>query len=62
MLRKFDRWAKTDCDECGCEYQVTRTEPREIEKCICGDCEIYAKAYEEGYRHGRESINPDIGY
>ena len=29
MLRKFETWAKTDCDECGCEYQVTRTEPKE---------------------------------
>jgi hypothetical protein len=58
MLRKFGTWEKTDCDECGCEYQVTRTEPREMEKCICGDCEIYTKAYEEGYRHGRESVKP----
>ena len=48
MYRKFKSWAKTDCDECGCEYQVTRTEPREMESCICGDCEIYDKAYQEG--------------
>ena len=58
MLRKFERWEKTDCDECGCEYQVTRTEPKETEHCICGDCEIYAKAYAEGYKHGTESVKP----
>ena len=45
---KFRAWSKTDCDECGCEYQVTRTEPKEMERCICGDCEIYEKAYKEG--------------
>ena len=58
MLRKFGTWAKTDCDECGCEYQVTRTEPREMESCICGDCGIYAKAYKEGYEHGVASVKP----
>ena len=60
MLRKFGTWVKTDCDECGCEYQVTRTEPREMESCICGDCEIYAKAYKEGFEHGVASVKPRI--
>lgn len=58
MLRKFGTWAKTDCDECGFEYQVTRTDPREMESCICDDCEIYAKAYKEGYEDGVSSVKP----
>lgn len=58
MIRKFGTWAKADCDACGCEYQVTRTEPREMESCICGDCEIYAKAYNEGFKHGVDSVKP----
>lgn len=52
MLRKFGVWAKTDCDKCGCEYQVTRTVSREMKACICGDCETYERAYKEGYEHG----------
>ncbi len=59
MLRKFPTWAKTDCDECGIQYQVTRTEPKELTSCICSDCDLYAKAFEEGRKLAVES-NRDI--
>jgi hypothetical protein len=51
--RKFGIWAKTDCDQCGCEFQVTRTEPKRINGRVwCSDCQQYEAAYNEGYRDG----------
>ena len=50
MIRKFAAWAKTECDDCASEFQVTRCDPKEFKgEIICNDCEIYAKAYKEGY-------------
>ena len=58
MLRAFKSWSKTDCDNCGCEYQVTRTEGKMIAECICSDCETYDRAYKEGYNDGVASVKP----
>lgn len=46
----FEAWSKTDCFQCGVEYQVTRTEPRTklITECICGECESYNRGREDG--------------
>lgn len=39
----FKAWSKTECDICKNEFQVTRTEPKEIEgDVICSDCELTA--------------------
>ena len=57
-VRTFGTWEKTECDECGIEYQVTRTQPKEMESCICSDCEIYNSAYREGYEAGLKSAKP----
>jgi hypothetical protein len=56
MLRKFDSWQQTECDECGDRYQVTRTMPRELERCVCNDCEIYARGYQDGLKHAALKI------
>lgn len=53
---KFDRWQKTDCEVCRIEFEVTRTEPKEIKGIIaCSDCKLYEKAYNEGYQAGLEN-------
>ena len=49
MTIKFKEWERTDCDHCGSEFQVSRSEPREIKgDVICGDCEIFKKAFADG--------------
>lgn len=49
MIRKFQAWAKTECDECASEFQVTRCDPKEFKgEVTCNDCEIHSKAYQEG--------------
>lgn len=61
-MRKFGRWAKTECDKCGCEFLVTRTHSKEIEgEVICNDCEIWERSYKEGFHDGVESVAPDSG-
>lgn len=61
-MRKFGRWAKTECDKCGIEFLVTRTHSKEIEgEVICSDCEIWDKSYKEGFQHGVESVVPNTG-
>jgi hypothetical protein len=56
-IRKFGTWAKTECDECGCEFQVTRTHEREfVGKLICGDCETWDRAYKEGFSDGARML------
>ncbi len=51
MNRKFAAWAKTECDECSQEFQITRTEPREFKGAvICNDCSIFDKAFQEGVK------------
>ena len=52
MTYKFNRWQKAECEDCGIEYQVTRTEPREVERLICSDCSIVDSAYTLGYKEG----------
>ena len=52
MKRTFGSWEKTDCDSCGCEYQVSRTKGITLSKCICNECEVYEKAYAEGFVRG----------
>ena len=60
-IRKFGRWAKTECDGCGAEYQVTRTEAKEFKgELLCNDCEIYKTAYEDGFKAGVASVKPRI--
>jgi len=46
--RYFPAWSNTDCDECGCEFQVTRTEPKTTSKVICSDCDAYFRGYYDG--------------
>jgi hypothetical protein len=52
MERTFKTWEKTECDNCGQEYQVTRTKPKTLNRCICGECETYERAYRDGLLHG----------
>lgn len=53
MKREFGRWAKTECDECGQEFLVTRTYSRVIEgRVVCGDCEMYERGRKDGYEEG----------
>lgn len=48
MKRKFPIWAKTDCDECGGEFQVTRTMEKEFTgPVVCSDCEMYKRGFED---------------
>lgn len=46
----FKAWSKTECCQCGEEYQVTRTEPRTklVIECICDECEGYNRGREDG--------------
>ena len=53
MIREFGRWARTPCDECGQEFYVTRTQSKAIEgPVVCGECEMYARGYADGYKAG----------
>ena len=60
MKRKFAPWSMTECDECGAEFQVTRTLAKEIEgRVICDECALYQKAYDEGFKHGYAKAKQD---
>ena len=51
MIRKFPRWTKTECDDCGSEFLVTRTEPKTVEggvKVLCNGCEMYNLGFKDG--------------
>lgn len=53
VIREFGTWEYTECDRCGCKFQVTRTEPEKIVgEVICEDCELYELGYSDGFKHG----------
>ena len=58
MKREFGVWEKAECDRCGDEFQVTRTEPRTIEEAVCESCEMYAKGYADGKAEGNAIHQP----
>lgn len=59
--RSFPAWAITACDECGEEFQVTRTLPRiGLKEVICGNCEMYRKGYKDGFRDGVTKSKEEI--
>lgn len=40
--RYFGPWAVTECDGCGFEFQVTRTNPKKVYgEVLCDECEAY---------------------
>jgi hypothetical protein len=46
--RVFETWAKAECDECACEFQVTRTASKTIfGPVICDECTLYAEFEEK---------------
>lgn len=65
-ITSFGTWENTGCDHCGCEFLVTRTNEKTIEgDILCNDCEIYARAYEGGFKDGikcANSLKPRIRY
>ena len=58
----FPAWSTTDCGQCGTEFQVTRTESREIaiRDCICGTCEAYNHGVNDAKQDPRLSDDPSI--
>lgn len=57
MVRTIGAWTKTECEECGESFQITRIEPKIIEGIIvCYDCKAYEKAYDEGVSHAKQTI------
>jgi len=55
MAHKFGRWVKTECDSCGMEFQVTRTEEKIIEgPILCGECTAYAAGYHDGFKQSNK--------
>ena len=54
--RVFDTWATTECDECKCDFQVTRTTSKTVfGRVWCSDCQQWEKAYNAGFKAGQES-------
>ena len=54
--RVFDTWAKTECDECAVEFQVTRTVSKTIfGRVWCSDCQLYEAAYNKGFHDGKKA-------
>ena len=53
MAERLAPWTKAPCDECGCEYQMTRSEgrPRRGRE-LCEGC--------EGYEHGVQDAEPTV--
>ena len=46
--RVFDTWQKTECDECACEFQVTRTVSKTVfGPVLCDECILHAQFEEE---------------
>ena len=44
----FDTWAKTDCHDCACEFQVTRTVSKTIfGPALCDECQFHAQFNKE---------------
>ena len=58
----FGRWELTECVECGCEYQVTRTESKTLpqHKCVCSDCDSYNRGYADGVTVGSVKAKGDV--
>lgn len=51
--RVYGLWEMDECEECGCEFQVTRTESKIVTgRLICSDCTLYANSYAEGFERG----------
>jgi hypothetical protein len=56
MKRKFGRWEKTECDECGMEFQFSRAEPIETDgPVVCEACEMYKRGYEDGLKEAQDN-------
>lgn len=61
MSRSFGRWQKTECDRCGCEFEVTRTHEKVIEgEVICGDCEVYERGFKDGIEAFKKEIEASV--
>jgi len=47
-------WTKGNCDRCGIDFQITRTEGRARKpEELCGECASWDRGYKEGVAHGR---------
>jgi hypothetical protein len=54
QVRNYGRWAKDSCDNCGEEFQVTRTNPKVVlagEDILCNDCDIWKRGYDQCLSH-----------
>ena len=46
-------WAKKECDQCGCEAQFSRSEPKDFNQpFLCSDCKMAKSIYDAGYTAG----------
>lgn len=52
-------WTKGNCDRCGIDFQITRTEGRARKpEELCGECASWDRGYKEGVAHGRSESAP----
>jgi hypothetical protein len=52
-------WYKTACDNCGCEFQATRTVERKRPPdgdLVCDDCEMYALGFKDGLNQASKDV------
>lgn len=49
MMIKFEPWTTTECNDCSCDFQVSRTleVAKAEENIICESCESYRSGYED---------------
>jgi len=52
-------WTKGNCDRCGMDFQITRTEvrARKLEE-LCGECAAWDRGYKEGVAQGWSETVP----
>ena len=51
--RTFEPWMVTQCDKCGCDFQMTRREPATCVNVLCETCVTWEVAYKEGFAAGK---------
>lgn len=59
-MTHFSAWIKTDCDSCGCSFQVTRSEPKDVDvdiNLLCPECSAQEDAHHKGVDDGRASAS-----
>jgi len=55
MPKLHPPWTKADCEHCGEQFYITRTQDGPMpEEPLCEECESYARGYKAGLRDGKE--------